>query len=58
MEVVRDLAGATPDHDRYLASMFERVSARLDQAPIEQEQETSVANMRESIDIFFVKARK
>jgi len=37
MEVVRDLSRMAPDPERYIADMFERVSARADQGAIEKE---------------------
>jgi hypothetical protein len=56
MEIVRDLARSTPDAQKYLASMFERVSARADQGPIEDEAHPVNAEFRDAISRFFARA--
>jgi len=58
MEVVRDLARASPDPHKYLAGMFERISARADQAPIEREAHPVSVEFRQVISTFFAKARQ
>jgi hypothetical protein len=56
MEVVRDLARITPDPRKYVADMFERVSARADLRPIEREAHPVTAEFRDAISRFFVTA--
>lgn len=58
MEVVRDLARASPDSHRYLANMFERVSARADQGPVEKEAHPVNVEFRDVISRFFANAGK
>jgi hypothetical protein len=57
MEVVRDIARSQPNPQKYLAGMFERISARADQAPIEMEAHPVSAEFRNFLSIFFSKAR-
>ncbi|MER9936507.1 hypothetical protein [Mesorhizobium sp. M0088] len=57
MEVVRDLARASDDPDRYLSGMFERISGRADQGPIEKEAHPVAMEFRNTISLFFAKAR-
>ena len=52
-EVVTDLATATPDPEKYLAGMFERISARSDNEPIEKEGHPVNVELRETISGFF-----
>ncbi len=56
LEVVREIAKTQPDPHAYLAGLFEKVSARLDQRPIEEESRLSAMEMRRSISTFFSKA--
>jgi hypothetical protein len=58
MEVVRNLARASTDPHRYLANMFERVSARADQGPIEREAHPINVEFRDAISCFFANAEK
>jgi hypothetical protein len=55
-EVVYDLARTQPAPKKYLANMFERVSARMDQTPIEEEAPPVNAAMRDVVARFFSKA--
>jgi len=55
-EVVINLARANSDPQQYLARMFERVSARMDQGPIEKEADPVTAETRSVIANFFSKA--
>ncbi|AZO69952.1 hypothetical protein [Mesorhizobium sp. M1D.F.Ca.ET.043.01.1.1] len=57
MEVVRDLASAKQDPERYLSDMFERISARADRGPIEKEAHPVNLEFRNTISMFFAKAR-
>ena len=52
-EVVYDLSRTQPDHKRYIANMFERVSARMDQGAIEDEARPVTAGMRDVVARFF-----
>jgi hypothetical protein len=56
MEIVRDLARTTPDPYKYLANMFERISARADQGAIEKEAHPVTVEFRDTIARFFSKA--
>ena len=58
MEIVRDLARTQPDPHKYLAGMFERISARADQGPIEKEAHPVNAEFRDAISRFFATAGK
>jgi len=58
MEVVRDLARTTPDPHKYIADMFERVSACADQGAIEKEAHPVAAEFRDAISRFFLTAGK
>lgn len=53
MDVVRQLARNSPKPQAYLASMFERISARADQSPVESEGHPVTAEFRETIATFF-----
>jgi hypothetical protein len=57
MAVVRDLARKTPDPEKYLSGMFEIISARADQSPLEAEGHVVTAEFRETIATFFTVAR-
>lgn len=56
MEIVRDLARVQPDPQKYLADVFERVSARADLRPIERESHPPTVEFRNAISRFFVLA--
>lgn len=55
-EVVRDLAKTQPDPLRYVAGMFERVSARADQGDPKDEAHPVTAEFREATAQFFEQA--
>ncbi|MGH6848273.1 MAG: hypothetical protein ACREC0_12800 [Methylocella sp.] len=57
LELVRDLANSKPDGHKYLADMFERISARADRFPIEEEVHPVNAEFRLAISTFFSQAR-
>jgi len=57
-EVVTDLAKKSKDPEKYLATMFEHISARADRAPIEKEAHPVNAEFRWTIETFFSLARK
>ena len=52
-EIIVDLARTSGDPDRYLAAMFERISARMDQDPIEKDAHPVKGEMREVISHLF-----
>ena len=56
VEIVCDLAKTTPDPHKYLANMFERISARADQGPVEQEAHKVNAEFRLKLSTFFATA--
>lgn len=58
MEAVTDLAKNSPDPHKYLADMFERISARADQGPIEKEAHPVSVEFRDAISRFFALAGK
>jgi hypothetical protein len=58
LEVVSDLARTQPDPHKYLARMFELISARADQGPIEKEAHPVNAEFRDAISRFFSLAGK
>ena len=58
MEIVRDIARSKPDSHKYLAEMFERISARADQSPVEREAHPVQAEFRLAISTFFSLAQK
>jgi UTP-glucose-1-phosphate uridylyltransferase len=58
MEIVRDIAKSQPDPQKYLAAIFERISARADQRPIEDEAHEVTAQFRELVARFFSQAGK
>ncbi len=53
MEAVSDLAGLSKDPQKYIAGMFERISARADQDAIEKEAHPVNAEFRRIISTFF-----
>jgi hypothetical protein len=53
MELVVDLAKARPEPQQYIADLFERVSARADQGPIEDEKHPASAEFRDAVSQFF-----
>ena len=57
-EVVSELARRQPDPEKYLAAMFERISARSDQFPVEKEAHPVNAEFRSVVENFFVHAGK
>ena len=57
-EVVNDMARQSKDPEKYLATMFERISARADRTPIEKEAHPVNAEFRWTIETFFSLARK
>jgi hypothetical protein len=58
MELVRDIARVQPNPQKYLADMFERISARADKGPIEKEAHPVNAEFRDAISQFFSLAGK
>ncbi len=52
-ELVRDLADLGDDRHKYFSSLFERVSARADRTPVEQESNPLVVAFRAEIARFF-----
>jgi hypothetical protein len=58
MEIVRDIARSQDDPRKYLANMFEKISARADQFPIAQEAHPVNAEFRVTIANFFALAQK
>jgi hypothetical protein len=58
MELVRDIARSQPNPQKYLANMFEKISARADQWPIEKEAHPVNAEFRDAISNFFARAGK
>jgi hypothetical protein len=52
-EIVRDLADAANDRHDYLVRMFERISARADQLPIERQSLLTSDLFREELSKFF-----
>jgi hypothetical protein len=52
-EVVQDLAGMSEDRDRWLSALFERVSARADLTPVEQESQPFIISFRSELEKFF-----
>jgi hypothetical protein len=57
-EVVTDLARAEPNPERYLAGMFEKISVRADNEPIEKESHPVNVELRETISGFFAMVTK
>ena len=57
MAIVRDLARREAAPDQYLARLFEAVSARMDQAPVEDEEKPVMVEMRDIIGGFFAKVK-
>ncbi|WP_275789772.1 hypothetical protein [Pararhizobium gei] len=53
MEIVRDLARTQPDPQKYIAGLFERVSGRADQGPVEKEAHPVQAEFRWTVETFF-----
>ncbi len=58
MEIVRDLARTQQSPRKYLADMFERISARADQGEIEKEAHPVNAEFRAAVSQFFATAGK
>jgi hypothetical protein len=58
MEIVRDIARTQADPQKYLADLFERISARADVGPIEREAHPVNAEFRNTISQFFSLAGK
>jgi|GraSoi_2013_40cm_1033754.scaffolds.fasta_scaffold05489_4 hypothetical protein len=58
MEIVRDIARSQPDPHKYIADMFERISARADLRPIEREAHPVTVEFRDTIANFFSTAGK
>lgn len=52
-ELVRDLADLGEDRQKYFSALFERVSARADRTPVEQEANPVVVSFRAAIARFF-----
>ena len=49
MEIVRDIARSQTDPQKYIAGMFERISARADLWPIEREAHPVTVEFRDAI---------
>ena len=58
LEILRDVAGNMPDRHAYLSGLFERVSARADQMPIESEAHPLVSGFRDAASNFFASVEK
>ena len=58
MEIVRDIARSQTDPQKYIAGMFERISARADLWPIEREAHPVTVEFRDAIASFFSTADK
>ena len=52
-EIVTDIAGTQSDPTNWLSSLFERISARADQSPVEEEAHVVRARFREIAERFF-----
>lgn len=57
-EIVHDLADRARNRHDYLASMFERISARLDKLPIEKNSPLVSDLVREELSKFFASVAK
>ncbi len=53
LEIVRELARQKSDPHKFLADMFERISARADQGPIDQQGHPVQHEFRWTIETFF-----
>jgi hypothetical protein len=58
VELVIRLAAGQPDPSGFLKSMYESISAKLDQTPLETEQKRASAAMRETLATFFSVSEK
>lgn len=58
VELLRDVAGNMPDRHAYLSDLFERISARADQMPIESEAHPSLSGVRSAASDFFALVEK
>jgi hypothetical protein len=58
VELLRDVAGNMPDRHAYLSDLFERISARADQLPIESEAHPSLYGVRSAASDFFALVEK
>jgi hypothetical protein len=58
IELVIRLAAGQADPSGFLKSMYESISAKLDQTPFETEQKRSSAEMRETLATFFSVSEK
>ena len=56
MELVRTIARDAPDPHEALAGLFERVMARMDQWPLDEQGHPVEAEMRRLIETFFTRA--
>ncbi|MGQ2909342.1 MAG: hypothetical protein ACT6QU_15485 [Aliihoeflea sp.] len=52
-EILCDLARRSPDPEKYLSSMFERVSARADQGDVENEGHPVTVEFRWTVENLF-----
>ena len=57
-EIVRDLADAANNRHDYLLGMFERISARADQLPIERQSRLTNDLFREELSKFFARVAR
>jgi hypothetical protein len=58
MEVVRYLAHESGDPGKFLSTLYDRVYARLDNAPSDRVEKQAELDMRDTIDRFFSNARR
>jgi hypothetical protein len=58
LEVVMRIASAQPDPSAFLKSMYEAISAKLDQTPLETEKKAASGHEREALSTFFSVAEK
>jgi hypothetical protein len=58
MEVVRHLAQETGDPEKFLSTLYDRVYARLDNAPTDRPEKQAELDMRDTVDRFFSNARR
>lgn len=58
MEVVRHLARESGDSEKFLSVLYDRVYARLDNAPTDEPEKQAELDMRDTIDRFFSNARR
>jgi hypothetical protein len=57
-EIVHDLADAKKNRHGYLIGMFERISARADQLPIDKQSPLTNDLLREELSKFFAEVAK